>query len=77
MVAQVKGYVTDVPYVPLVIQHLAPAWLDHVAVISGMMPPTRKEGFTWCDLGCGQGTTAVILCGDAPVRPISRHRCNA
>jgi SAM-dependent methyltransferase len=66
MVAQVKGYVTDVPYVPLVIQHLAPAWLDHVAVISGMMPPTRKEGFAWCDLGCGQGTTAVILAATHP-----------
>jgi SAM-dependent methyltransferase len=66
MVAQVKGYVTDVPYVPAVIQHLTPAWLDHVAVISGLMPPARKEEFAWCDLGCGQGTTAVMLAATHP-----------
>jgi SAM-dependent methyltransferase len=66
MVSQVKGYVTDVPYVPTVIKYLAPAWLDHVAVISGLKPPVRKEEFAWCDLGCGRGTTAVILAATHP-----------
>ena len=66
MVAQVKGYVTDVPYVPAFIQHSAPAWLDHVAVISGLTPPARKEEFAWCDLGCGQGATAVMLAATHP-----------
>ena len=66
MVAQVKGYVTDVPYVPAFIQHSAPASLDHVAVISGLMPPARKEEFAWCDLGCGQGATAVMLAATHP-----------
>jgi SAM-dependent methyltransferase len=66
MVAEVKGYVTDVPYVPAFIQYLAPAWLDHVALVSGLMPPARKDGFSWCDLGCGQGTTAVMLAATHP-----------
>jgi SAM-dependent methyltransferase len=66
MVAEIKGYVTDVPYVPAFIQYLAPAWLDHVALVSGLMPPARKGEFSWCDLGCGQGTTAVMLAATHP-----------
>ena len=66
MVAQVKGYVADVPYVRAFIHYLAPAWLDHVAVVSGVVPPARKDGFAWCDLGCGQGVTAVMLAAMHP-----------
>jgi len=66
MVAHVRGYVADVPYVRAFNQHLAPAWLDHVAVISGLMPPARKDEFAWCDLGCGQGATAVMLAAMYP-----------
>src|SRR5215831_19954887 len=66
MVAQVKGYVADVPYVRAFIHYLAPAWLDHVAVVSGVVPPARKDGFTWCDLGCGQGVTAAMLAATHP-----------
>jgi SAM-dependent methyltransferase len=66
MVSQVKGYVTDVPYVRAFIHQLAPAWLDHVAVVSGRAPPERKDGFAWCDLGCGQGVTAVMLAAMHP-----------
>jgi SAM-dependent methyltransferase len=61
MVVEVKGYVADVPYVRAFIRELAPAWLDHVAVISGLVPPEREGGFAWCDLGCGQGVTAIML----------------
>jgi len=61
MVVQVKGYVADVPYVRAFIHELAPAWLDHVAVTSGLVPPAREGGFAWCDLGCGQGVTAAML----------------
>ncbi len=62
----VKGYVTDVPYVRAFIHEVAPAWLDHVAVISGVAPPARTEGFAWCDLGCGQGVTAAMLAAMNP-----------
>ena len=32
------GYITDVPYVWTFIPDLAPAWLDHVATVSGFAP---------------------------------------
>jgi SAM-dependent methyltransferase len=66
MVVQVKGYVTDVPYVRAFVLESAPAWLDHVALVSGRAPPVRREGFAWCDLGCGQGVTAAMLAATHP-----------
>ncbi len=45
---------------------LAPAWLDHVALVAGIEPPARQNGFAWCDLGCGQGVTAAILAATHP-----------
>src|SRR5262249_30516392 len=66
MVAQVKGYVADVPYVRAFIHQLAPAWLDPGAAVSGLMPPARARGFAWCDLGCGQGVTAAMLAAMHP-----------
>lgn len=61
MLSRLHGYVTDVPYVRSFIRELAPAWLDHVALVQGWAPPARKQGFTWCELGCGQGVSAVLL----------------
>ena len=43
-----------------------PAWLDHVAIVSGFIPPARDTGFTFCELGCGQGVTTAILAGTHP-----------
>jgi len=45
---------------------MAPAWLDHVALVAGIEPPARQNGFAWCDLGCGQGVTAAILAATHP-----------
>src|SRR5262245_35098195 len=69
MVGRVEGYVTDVPYMRTFIPELAPAWLDHVALVSGLTPPVRGDGFAWCDLGCGQGVTAAML---AAMHPAAR-----
>src|SRR5205823_9348498 len=66
MSAQIDGYIADVPYVRPFIHELAPAWLDHVAVVGGLRPPARADGFAWCDLGCGQGVTAAILAATHP-----------
>jgi SAM-dependent methyltransferase len=66
MSTHVDGYIADVPYVRAFIHELAPAWLDHAAVVSGIMPPARRVGFTWCDLGCGQGLTAAMLAAMHP-----------
>lgn len=60
------GYVTDVPYVSTFFPELAPAWLDHVAIIHRVTPPSRQDGFDWCDLGCGLGGTATILAATHP-----------
>ena len=53
--------VLDVPYIHAFQKEMAPAFLDHIAILSGMAPPARQDGFTWCDLGRGQGMTAVML----------------
>ena len=66
MPTDVDGYIADVPYVRAFIHELAPAWLDHAAVVSGTLPPARRDGFTWCDLGCGQGVTAALLAAMHP-----------
>src|SRR5215467_325763 len=59
-------YTTDIPYLRDFKPMLAPAWLDHVALVAGIEPPDRHSGFTWCDLGCGQGVTAAILAATHP-----------
>ena len=66
MSPQAAGYVTDVPYDWVFTWELAPACLDHVALISGFAPPARDNEFAWCDLGCGHGLTATILAATHP-----------
>jgi SAM-dependent methyltransferase len=60
------AYTTDIPYLRDFKPMLAPAWLDHVALVGGIEPPDRRNGFTWCDLGCGQGVAAAILAATHP-----------
>jgi SAM-dependent methyltransferase len=66
MTHNLDGYATDVPYLRDFKPMQAPAWLDHVALVAGVAPPVRNDGFAWCDLGCGQGVTAALL---APTHP--------
>jgi SAM-dependent methyltransferase len=66
VVLQTVGYATDVPYLRTFFHELAPAWLDHVAVVTGFVPPVRDGGFAFCDLGCGQGVTTTILAATHP-----------
>ncbi len=66
MTRDLGGYVTDIPYLRDFKAMLAPAWLDHVALVCGVEPPDRRDGFAWCDLGCGQGVTAIILAATHP-----------
>lgn len=61
-----SGSVTDVSYVRNFIRETAPAWLDHVALISGFDAPGRDAGFSWCDLGCGPGTNAGVMAATHP-----------
>lgn len=58
--------INDVTYINPFYPFLAPAWLDHVALVNGVMPPERCRGFSWCDLGCGFGVTAIGLAATHP-----------
>jgi SAM-dependent methyltransferase len=66
MICANNSYAADIPYLRDFKPMLAPAWLDHVALVAGIEPPDRRGGFTWCDLGCGQGVTAAILAATHP-----------
>lgn len=67
MAREDDGYAADIPYLRDFKPMLAPAWLDHVALVVGIEPPARSDGFAWCDLGCGQGVTAAILAATHPL----------
>jgi trans-aconitate methyltransferase len=58
--------VKDLPYTKMFFRQLAPAWLDHVALLRRFAPPSRESGFAWCELGCGQGVTPVMLAATTP-----------
>ncbi len=55
MPLEAAGYVTDVPYVWTFIPDLAPAWLDHVALVSGFAPPSRDQNLPGAILVAGKG----------------------
>jgi SAM-dependent methyltransferase len=59
-------YVTDVRYTRGFYRELAPAWLDFAATLSGVAPPDRRNGFDWCEIGCGQGVTTAVLAATHP-----------
>src|SRR5579862_9355278 len=66
MPSEFAGYVADIPYVAGFKPMLSPAWLDFVALIGGVRPPARDGAFTWCDLGCGHGVSAVVFAATHP-----------
>lgn len=68
------GYLTDVEYTGDFHAHLAPAWLAYIATVNGYAAPRLDGEFTWCDLGCGRGVTALAL---AATHPRGRfHACD-
>jgi 2-polyprenyl-3-methyl-5-hydroxy-6-metoxy-1,4-benzoquinol methylase len=60
------GYVTDVQYTGEFHEHLAPAWLAYIAAINGYDTPSLASEFSWCELGCGKGMTALTLAATHP-----------
>src|SRR5215469_498773 len=66
MTTSTDGYALDIPYLRDFKPMLAPAWLDLATLVAGIEPPARLKDFTWCDLGCGQGVTAVMLAATHP-----------
>jgi SAM-dependent methyltransferase len=58
---EASGYVTDVEYTGDFFDHLSPARLAYSALINGYAAPRLDGPFTWCELGCGKGVTALAL----------------
>ncbi len=61
-----QGYVTDVEYTGDFYAHLSPAWMAYIAAVNGFAAPRLDGDFTWCELGCGKGVTAVLLAATHP-----------
>jgi SAM-dependent methyltransferase len=68
------GYLTDVEYTGEFFPHLAPARLAYIAAINGYRPPSLDGGFAWCELGCGQGISSLLLAATHPAGEF--HACD-
>jgi len=53
------GYLSDVTYPVQFYRQTTPAWLAMATLLAGHRPPRLDRKFRWCDLGCGQGFTAL------------------
>ena len=59
-------YVTDTLYADRVFRELSPAWLNYVAAINGGAPRPLDAPFTYLEMGCGLGSSAVVNAGSFP-----------
>src|SRR4051812_26521029 len=61
------GYIADIEYGAGFYREQAPGTLDAACLIRGLAPPPRRDGrFRYCELGCGQGLTALVLAAANP-----------
>jgi hypothetical protein len=70
----VAGYVTDTTYADTFFRELSPAWLNYVAALNGVRPRRLDRPFSYLELGCGFGTSAVINAAAFPDG--SFHACD-
>lgn len=59
-----SGYNVDVGYTYGFYREFSPNWLDYVATVQGVQPPTGKARFL--ELGCGFGFGLILLAGMHP-----------
>ncbi|MBD0334545.1 MAG: methyltransferase regulatory domain-containing protein [Cyanobacteria bacterium Co-bin13] len=65
MISWSDGYVTEIEYTHGFYRELAPAHLRFALLCAGLsLPP--EQGFTWAELGCGQGFTANLVAAANP-----------
>ena len=69
-----SGYVTDTPYADTFFRELSPAWLNYVAALHGVAPRPLDRPFSYLELGCGFGTSAVVNAATFPEG--SFHACD-
>ena len=60
------GYVTDVVYTSNFYREITPAWLASTSLLLGYRPPDLRRKFSYADLGCGNGLTALIVAAACP-----------
>jgi SAM-dependent methyltransferase len=61
-----SGYVTDLEYGSGFYKEQAPVHLRLACQLLGVEPGPIDSGFTYCELGCGDGTTSLILAAANP-----------
>lgn len=66
MQAWMEGYTSDVEYVAGYYREQEPDFLNLCAVMHGVAPVALDKSFTYCELGCGQGMTALIMAANYP-----------
>ena len=54
-----SGYATDALYPDTYFRELSPVWLNYVAALGGGQPRPLDRPFTYLELGCGLGSSAV------------------
>jgi SAM-dependent methyltransferase len=66
MVRWDDGYVTDVVYTANFYREITPAWLAMSSLLLGHRPPDLTKPFSYADLGCGNGFTALVVAATCP-----------
>ena len=61
-----NGYVADMEYVYGFYPELAPEQLALAALLRGHKPPALDEGFTYFEMGCGQGYSLNLVAAGNP-----------
>ena len=61
-----SGYVADVEYVSGFHREQSPAFSSFVALLNGYAPLRLPDGYTYCELGCGQAMTVATLAAADP-----------
>ncbi|MGA0603160.1 class I SAM-dependent methyltransferase [Caulobacter sp. KR2-114] len=60
------GYVTDIEYDDGFYAGQAPLRLSLASAINGVEPPELGGAFAYCELGCGRGSTSLVLAACYP-----------
>lgn len=60
------GYVSDIEYTAQFYRELSPDYLNTVCLLHGNQPPAIEHGFTYCELGCGQAISTLMLASMYP-----------
>ncbi|OGR23541.1 MAG: hypothetical protein A2X79_07855 [Desulfuromonadaceae bacterium GWB2_53_15] len=64
--ARIDGYVADIEYIHHFCRELGPSALNLVLTMQGIEPIPLNQGFSCCDLGCGQGLSTNIFASCHP-----------